>query len=65
MTYLEARTKFRAAASIAQDAKLVSLPILNDGELELELELDIDIMILKGALLPGYVVHAFFWNPWN
>jgi hypothetical protein len=54
MTYVEARTKFRAAAT-AQNAKLVSLPILQDDALELELE--IDIAILQGDL-PGYVVHS-------
>ena len=53
MTYVEARTKFRAAAT-AQKAKLVSLPILQDGD---DLELTIDIAILQGDL-PGYVVHS-------
>jgi hypothetical protein len=52
MTYVEARTKFRAAAT-AQNAKLVSLPILQDDALELE----IDIAIFQGDL-PGYVVHS-------
>jgi hypothetical protein len=54
MSYLEARTKFRAAAT-ARNAKLVSLPILQDDDEQLELE--IDIAILKGGL-PGYVVHS-------
>jgi hypothetical protein len=53
MSYLEARTKFRAAAT-ARNAKLVSLPILQDDD---GLDLEIDIAILKGGL-PGYVVHS-------